>query len=241
MGARTSYAPGTFSWVDLTTPDAGAAKAFYGELFGWDADGSTTWRLDGDAVSGLARPSTPSRWRNYVTVTDVAATVERAQALGGRATGVADVGDAGRTALVTDPDGAELALWEPRGRIGAERVNDVGFLCMNELVTAEIGAAREFYEGLFGWRTEIVDTGPLVVFAYNGETLNAAFLEGPAGEPPYWRPCFTVASTEAAAERVRALGGTVLVEPEDNADGRVAVARDPHGARFSVFAGDVDP
>ena len=35
MGERTSYAPGTFSWTELVTSDADAAKAFYTELFGW--------------------------------------------------------------------------------------------------------------------------------------------------------------------------------------------------------------
>src|SRR5688500_12690826 len=31
-----SYSPGTFSWADLSTPDIGAAKAFYVALVGWD-------------------------------------------------------------------------------------------------------------------------------------------------------------------------------------------------------------
>jgi predicted enzyme related to lactoylglutathione lyase len=105
-------------------------------------------------------------------------------------------------------------------------------------------AARSFYHGPFGWRTEIVDTesgGPLVVLAYNGATLNASFFVADNGEPAHWRPCFTVESTEAAVERVRELGGTVLVEPEDNVDGRLAVALDPHGAPFALFAGEIDP
>ncbi len=38
MGKRTSYAPGTFSWVDLATTDAAAAKAFYSGLFGWEME-----------------------------------------------------------------------------------------------------------------------------------------------------------------------------------------------------------
>ena len=37
MPERSSYEPGTPSWVDLTTPDVEAACAFYGELFGWDS------------------------------------------------------------------------------------------------------------------------------------------------------------------------------------------------------------
>ena len=38
MGERTHYAPGTFSWVDLTTTDQDAARAFYRALFDWGAD-----------------------------------------------------------------------------------------------------------------------------------------------------------------------------------------------------------
>ena len=38
MGERTQYAPGTFSWTDLATPDPDAAKGFYGALFGWQAE-----------------------------------------------------------------------------------------------------------------------------------------------------------------------------------------------------------
>ena len=36
MPERTKYAPGTPSWIDLTTPDTAAAKRFYGALFGWE-------------------------------------------------------------------------------------------------------------------------------------------------------------------------------------------------------------
>ena len=36
MGTRTEHAPGTFSWVDLTTSDSTAAKDFYGGLLGWE-------------------------------------------------------------------------------------------------------------------------------------------------------------------------------------------------------------
>ena len=52
MGERTSYAPGTFSWAELVTSDADAAKAFYTELFGW------TYR-----DSPVARRHASTRWR----------------------------------------------------------------------------------------------------------------------------------------------------------------------------------
>src|ERR671914_774224 len=60
MGERTRYEPGTFCWVDVATPDATGAKAFYGSLFGWsmhDVPGrrGTTYtraRLGGADVAG---------------------------------------------------------------------------------------------------------------------------------------------------------------------------------------------
>ena len=36
MGERDRHEHGTFSWTDLSTPDAEASKAFYGGLFDWE-------------------------------------------------------------------------------------------------------------------------------------------------------------------------------------------------------------
>jgi predicted enzyme related to lactoylglutathione lyase len=38
MAERTEYAPGTFSWTDLSTTDPEAAKSFYAALFGWQSE-----------------------------------------------------------------------------------------------------------------------------------------------------------------------------------------------------------
>lgn len=180
-----------------------------------------------------------------MTVADADATAARAAELGGTVIAEPfDVLDAGRMAVLGDLQGAVFAVWEPRGRIGAEHVNDIGCLCMNELATSDLDGARAFYEGLFGWRTEVADTGPdgpPMVFAYNGDTLNASFSAGQEGAPSHWRPYFTVASTEEAVARVRELGGTVEVEPLELPDGSIALVLDAHGALFGLFAGEVDP
>jgi uncharacterized protein len=117
----------------------------------------TTCRIDGEAVCGLFEMAEgAAAWTSYVTVADAGAAAARAAELGGAALGDAfDVLDAGRTAILRDPQGAVLAVWQPRSRVGAEHVNDVGCLCMNELATSDIDAARSFYEGLFGWTTEM--------------------------------------------------------------------------------------
>jgi predicted enzyme related to lactoylglutathione lyase len=259
MGKRASHAPGTFSWVDLATTDVASAKSFYRALFGWELEDSesgggavyTICRLDGDAVCGIGEmpestgsAETPPAWTSYVTVEDADAATERARELGGRSVAEPfDVLDAGRMAVIEDSRGGVFAIWQPRAAIGAERVNDVGCLCMNELVTGDLDAARTFYEGLFGWTTETVDLGPGAPsgFFHNRGRINASLFVAEGAAPPDWRACFTVGSTETALERVRELGGTVLAEPVDIGDGSLASALDPQGALFMVYAGEVDP
>jgi predicted enzyme related to lactoylglutathione lyase len=244
MGKRTSYPPGTFSWVDLVTPDLAGATAFYAGLLGWEPDGGdgvpALWRLEGDAVAGLspANGAAPA-WTSYVTVDDVEEAAARAREAGGSVPcDVVDAG-AGRTALLRDPLGAAFAVWQPRGHIGAERVNDVGCLCMNELVTSDVHAAAGFYERLFGWTTEIAGEGPSMVL--NGGNLNAAMFPSPDGVAPYWRACFTVEDAGRAVRRARELGGRALGEPVDIGHGSIAMLADPQGTVFTVFAGETHP
>ena len=52
MAERTSYSLGTFSWADLSTPDPDGAKAFYSELFGWEADDQPVGEVPGP-MTGL--------------------------------------------------------------------------------------------------------------------------------------------------------------------------------------------
>lgn len=216
MGIRTSYPPGTFSWVELVTTDAAAATAFYGALFGWTANGDGTFRLDGDAVAGLAtdREGVAPGWLSAVTSGE---------------------GDDG---LVTDPQGASLLLRPPSRGMGAERVNEAGCLVMNELITPDLAAARTHYEGAFGWTTEPFGEGMALVF--NDGWVNASMIAAGTG-PAHWRPCFAVRSIEAALGRVEALGGTTVHDPVTIPDGTLAVAADPHGAVFSLYTGELDP
>jgi len=259
MGTRTSYTPGTFSWVDLATTDAAAARSFYTRLFGWETDDTdagdgsvyTMCRIGPDAVSAfyemseeLRATGAPASWTSYVTVERADAAAARAAELGGSVVSEAfDVLDAGRMAVIADPQGAVFAVWQPRAQIGAGRVNDVGCLCMNELATSEIDRARAFYEGLFGWTTEQVDTGaggPVIVSVHNRGSLNATLSEERAA-PPHWRPYFTVDSVEAAMARARELGAHALLDPMPIGDGSIGIASDPEGAVFGVFEGEVDP
>jgi len=118
---------GRFCWVDLAAADATRAAGFYTGLFGWSArsqaaNGGEFVRLAnaGHDIGSLyqMRPAEreagiPSHWTPYVRVDDVAAASRRAAQLGAAiAVEPFCVEGVARIALIVDPVGAELGLWE---------------------------------------------------------------------------------------------------------------------------------
>jgi predicted enzyme related to lactoylglutathione lyase len=255
MGERESYAAGTFCWADLGTTDAAAAREFYTGLLGWEAldvpaqdDGGVyvMFQLEGRDVAALYEMGEEERerlaphWSSYVSVEDVDAVAERARELGAMVLAEPfDVMDSGRMAVVRDPTGALVHLWQPAGHTGAGRVNEPGCMAWNELATPDVERARRFYRALLGWDAEKDPTGYATV--RNGEALNGGMRPLRDGETPGWLIYFTVASLDEAVEHVRTGGGEIVVEPADGPAGRIAVVRDPQGALLALFEGDVDP
>jgi predicted enzyme related to lactoylglutathione lyase len=255
------YPPGTPSWVDLGSPDLEASAEFYGELFGWqcaagegppeETGGYRMFTLDGAAVAGLgpAPPGQPPAWSTYIAVDDVAAVKEKVEAAGGSTVMDAlQVMDAGTMAVFTDAaGGAYFCVWQPGRHRGAQRVNAVGALTMNELDTRDLDGAARFYGSVFGWVVEPIEVDGQVV--YGSFKLDGRLVAGllPMGDafppevPPNWVPYFGVADLEASGSRVDELGGQVLMGPEAVPEGRFMALRDPHGAVFCIWQGSYDP
>jgi uncharacterized protein len=249
MAERTSYPPGTFSWAELVTSDADAAKAFYTEILGWSyddnpiPDGSVYSMAlrDGKRVAALfGSDEQPPHWNCYVTVASADEAAAKTSAEGGTVVAEPfDVMDVGRMAVITDPGGAALAVWEPRASIGAELVNTPGALTWNDLVTAEGEAAADFYGRVFGWTTEeIPDAGGYRVIK-NGDRANGGIMPSQGG-PPNWLPYFGHDDVEALIEEIPKLGGQVLNGPIRMSQGTIAVFGDPQGAVFSAWTGTYD-
>jgi predicted enzyme related to lactoylglutathione lyase len=254
MGKRESYEPGTFCWVELSTPDAEGAKAFYGGLFGWEFRDDeipggvyTMCFREGDEVAAIAQQDEhPAHWNNYVSVASADETAAKAEQLGAKMIEEPfDVMEFGRMAVLADPGGAMLCVWEPRAHIGAGRVNDLGCVSWNELQTRDPEKAGAFYRALFGWETEpIEDDGQLVYTTIkNAGAQNGGFMpmsEQHGDAPAFWLPYFTVSSCDEAVGKTRELGGALLAGPLDLPAGRIAVLGDPRGAAFAVFEGPTD-
>jgi predicted enzyme related to lactoylglutathione lyase len=253
MGERDKHEQGSFSWTDLSTPDAEASKDFYGVLFGWEfednpiPDGGVyvMARLGGRAAAAMFETSERHpAWASYVTVDDADAVTARAREL--RANVLAepfDVMDVGRMATLQDPTGAVFCVWQPRTSIGAEVVNGPGALSLNQLNTSDPDAAQSFYGDLFGWRIERVPGTETPYWGiYRGERLNGGMMRLPPGSPApsHWLVYFGTDDVDAAAGQIDSAGGTVMVPPQDVPGGRIVVTQDPQGAIFALLAGRFD-
>ncbi len=182
-------------------------------------------------------------WTTYITVADADATCAAAAEAGGMVFMEAfDVLDAGRMAVIGDPQGAGFAIWQPKLHPGSQIVNEPGSLVWSELAVRDTGPEPAFYEALFGWSA---DTTPMGGSAYTTWRLGDHPIGGmvqmderwPAEMPPHWLTYFAVADVDATCARASELGATVHVTPMDvEGVGRLAVIGDPHGAMFAVIA-----
>jgi uncharacterized protein len=259
MGERTQYTPGTFSWADLATPDQAAAKEFYAGLFGWDAvdmpvDENTVYsmmQIDGKHVAAIApQPpqqrdaGVPPMWQNYVTVDSADAAVEKARELGANVHAPAfDVMEAGRMAVIADPQGAYFMVWEPNQHRGAQLVNGPGRLSWNELASPDVDGSSEFYAGLFGWKLSPMEGMPMrySIISTAAGNSNGGIRDKMPDEPmPYWLAYFGTDDAAASLEKVRSGGGNVLMDVQDIGVGKIAIAQDPQGAVFALYGGRFD-
>ena len=273
MTDRDRYIPGVPCWADAVHPDPAAAAGFYGELFGWACEDKMPAGESGhyfmatiDGRDAAALGSIPDGapqvavWNTYVWVESADETVAKATAAG--ATVISepfDVFDAGRMAMFADPEGAPIAVWQPRRHRGALAINEHGGVNFNDLYTRDLDRAKEFYGVVFGWET--LELGPGMTMwampAYGDflEELNPgmraqmAAMGAPSGfenvvasivpigpddtaTPAHWGITFAVDDADKAAAKAKELGGKVLTEPTDLPWVRMTTIEDPQGATF---------
>jgi predicted enzyme related to lactoylglutathione lyase len=259
MGERTEYTPGTFSWTDLSTTDQDAAKKFYAELFGWTyddnpvGDGSfySMAKIDDKYVAAITgqpeqqrEAGAPPMWNSYVTVESADDTVTRARELdAGVHADAFEVMDAGRMAVIQDPQGAYFLIWEPEGHIGAGLVNAPGALCWNELSTSDVDGASKFYSELFDWTVtpfEGMETPYSTIANSDGHGNGGIRPTMPPESPSFWLAYFGVEDLDSALSKVGELSGNVLVGSTDIGMAKIAVAQDPQGAVFALYDGELE-
>jgi hypothetical protein len=111
-----------------------------------------------------------------------------------------------------------------------------------ELMTTDAAAAKAFYVKVVGWNTlDMPMPGMTYTLLRIGETQVGGLMAMPqdarqAGMKSAWMGYVGVGDADAAAAKVKRLGGNIMKGPEDIPNvGRFAVAADPQGAVFNLF------
>ncbi len=255
MTTMTKHAPGTFCWADLATSDREGARAYYTKLFGWETfndemmpgEPYVLFRNQGRDVAAMYRlmpgvhpEGTPAHWLPYVAVESADRTAERARQLGGKEMmAPADAHDHGRMAVLQDPIGAFIAVWQAKKTPGAQVLGEPGSIAWVQLNASKPDDAKPFYTGLFDWQSHdsaMADGGGYTTWLSGPEPRGGMMAMPPgAGAPSHWLVYFAVDDVDAAVQRSRELGGAEYVKPMDIPGmGRFAVLADPQGAAFAV-------
>ncbi len=248
---------GRFVWFDLMTADVQGAKSFYAEIAGWkttkwSGGDYEIWTAGDKQVGGVMPPrpgagktDSPPHWTAYIATDDVDQCVQRAQRLGGRVCVPSeDIPDAGRFAVLSDPQGAAFAVFKSSTPQAAPDTKALGGFGWSELNTTDWKSAWKFYSELFGWKnTSTMDMGPEFgeYFMFGTDAKNAMGGMSNAAKmmkaPAHWLHYVNIKSTDEAAKKIAAKGGKVLNGPMDvPGGGRIAQCIDPQGAMFAIFS-----
>jgi predicted enzyme related to lactoylglutathione lyase len=211
-------------YFTIDVPDPARAATFYAAVFGWTYEDSQHIKGSSPA-GGLAKrgPGTTP----YFVVDDAEAAAAKARELGGTAT-EPQQSKSGWSLHAEDGHGTRLALWQPvdEYRDDDPKCGEGDLFYFVQPVADD--TAREFWANLLGWQLtpgshdngwNIADVTP----------PGGVFVSAPGPTDLYFR----VADVDAAAERIRAAGGTAG-PAQPNTAGSHANCADDQGVKFSI-------
>jgi uncharacterized protein len=224
---------------EVGATDHQALVRFYGELFGWGLEAASEGytmvdtRGGGGINGGIGRSQSGAPWATfYVEVDDLQATLDRAEALGGRTVLPVTEFPGMAFAMFDDPDGLLVGLM--RSGASADAVNRPpspgGGPAVDwfEVLGADAGRSQAFYAELFGWE---VPGG-----AYGLITAGIGGGIGGGGEDRWATVYASVGDVETTLARAESLGGTRVYGPNPVDDHTESGAfRDPAGNLLGVY------
>lgn len=253
--------PGKVIWHDLLTHDVEGSQKFYGSLFGWEFESIgrdsgfgedsayTLIRHDGRLIGGMIDTVALngrrdiSQWVIAMSVDDVDAAAAQFAADGGEVlTPPTDLRRRGRLAVVSDAEGALLALLQTKDGDPADKEPVVDEFLWDELWTTDVDNATKFYEGVTDLQADQWDidqdqsSNATYRLLKSGETPRVGIMPNPLeGLSPVWVSYLRVENPKDVAAKVDALGGRVIVEAQARPlGGEVAFIAGPSGAGIAL-------
>ncbi|AMO60112.1 glyoxalase/bleomycin resistance protein/dioxygenase [Mycolicibacterium phlei] len=232
-GTAVPIQHGDTGFVSVWVPDADRAAAFYGHVLGWTYDPATRRVTSTDMPIGIVSSDSRQGMLCCYAVTDLDAARQSILDGGGRV-GDRREEDFGAVLDATDPSGLAFAVFQPNPGTPRPALNGTGpgELSYITQFVPDSATFRAFYSRVLFWTFEpgriddgwgVRETRPMTGIA--GGNTEAAVV-----------PMWTVEDVDAAVERVREAGGTVLEEPSNQPYGRSAMCADDQGVRFYLLA-----
>lgn len=262
----TRIQPGMIASVDLTVSDADRIRDFYQSVIGWthmplDMGGYADYMMmaNDQPAGGICHKrgvnaALPSHWMVYFIVSDMNASLQTVERLGGRILIRPQNNEGTRYAVIQDPAGAICALYEvaPVDEAGMTSQlagieaahSQPGHMAWVDLTVEDAETARDFYQQVIGWTSQTVpqEEGAEAYDDYNMCTADGTARTGichrrgmNAMLPSQWMVYFVVPDVDQSIRAVEAGGGSVIRSPEEGGGGRIAVIQDPAGAVCSLF------
>lgn len=253
MAQATTAIINEAAWVDLSSSDAAASRAFYAKVFGWQVEvdpdpqygGYALAKLDGKDVGGIGPSMSPgalTAWNIYIGTDRIDDLAKQVQAAGGTVVAPPfDVGDQGRMAVFQDPSGAVFSGWQGT-RMGGFQTDVSDSFGWAELNARGVEKALPFYSQVFGWTIKTSPMGegqpPYNEFQVDGRSVAGATEMSsmvPADVPNYWLVYFSADDVDATHRKAMAAGARELLPPQDFPGGRFSIVSDPQGASFGLL------
>jgi predicted enzyme related to lactoylglutathione lyase len=210
---------GAFVWFEHISSDPARAQRFYSAVF------------SPGAAFSLGGLSGGARWVPHVSVDDLEPALQRVVAACGRIVSPAiHLPGVGRMARVADPQGTIFGLVTLDLRTDGDRR-----FAWNELWTPEPAGALAFYTSVLGHVATPVGQAGTYHFLRCAGAPRAGVLKAPLSRPG-WLAYLRVAGCDEALARALRAGGRAEIAPVDVPGvGRLAIVRDPPGARLGLL------
>ena len=233
-GARVQIKHGDVGYVSLWTPDAERAATFYGHVLGWTYDRQTNRVTNTALPTGIFQVDGPQTMLCCYAVDDLDG-ARQAITDGGGEPGREIAFDFGTVLDAVDPAGVAFAVFKPAPGTPRPALNGTGPGELSYITYFAENSAdfRAFYSRVLHWTFESgrVEDGWAVQESHPMAGMAGSATTGRPAQPSTV-PMWTVEDIDAAVERVRAAGGTVIEEPSTQSYGRSALCTDDQGARF---------
>jgi predicted enzyme related to lactoylglutathione lyase len=106
-----------------------------------------------------------------------------------------------------------------------------------ELNTPDLSKAKDFYGALFGWQFQDMDTGAGGIYStFKPDSGPGGGMVALSDAPAGWVSYVGVEDIDAATEKARSLGATIIVGSQEIPYvGWMTVLTDPCGCRIALF------